>query len=82
MDPIAAITEYDDPTQVVVGTRDDLVTPQPYYGEAYMAYHDGDEELVVLDGDHIFDVLSGNGPGVLDAAIAESLDWFQKTLRP
>jgi hypothetical protein len=81
VDPIAAITGYGGPLQVVVGTRDTTVTPQPQYGRIYTTYHDGMEELVVLDGDHVLDVLSGNGPGVLDQAIAEGLDWF-KVLRP
>ena len=81
VDPIAAITGYGGPLQVVVGTRDTTVTPQPQYGRIYTTYHDGMEELVVLDGDHVLDVLSGNGPGVLDQAIAEGLDWF-RVLRP
>jgi fermentation-respiration switch protein FrsA (DUF1100 family) len=80
-DPIAAISHYDKPMQVVVGERDDIVTPQPQYGETYMTYHDGVEELVVLDGDHVFDVFTGNGAPALDVAIDESLDWFTDTLR-
>lgn len=82
VDPVAAITGYRGPLQVVVGTRDDTVTPQPYYGQLYLNYHPGAEELVVLDGDHVLDVLTGNGPGVLDQAIGEALDWFGRYLRP
>jgi hypothetical protein len=82
VDPVAAITGYSGPMQVVVGTRDTTVTPQPYYGQIYMRYHEGPEELVVLDGDHVLDVLSGNGPGVLDQAIQEALTWFGMYLRP
>jgi hypothetical protein len=33
----------------------------------------------MLDGDHIFDVLT-TGPEVLDQAIFNSLAWFMKTL--
>jgi fermentation-respiration switch protein FrsA (DUF1100 family) len=80
-DPIAAISHYGKPMQVVVGTLDTIVTPQPYYGELYMSYHDGYEELVVLDADHVFDVFTGNGAPALDEAIAESSDWFNETLR-
>lgn len=80
-DPIAAISHYEAPLQVVVGSRDDIVTPQPYYGETYMTYHDGYEELVVLDGDHVFDVFTGNGAPALDEAIDEGVDWFTETLR-
>jgi fermentation-respiration switch protein FrsA (DUF1100 family) len=80
-DPIAAISGYDGPMQVVVGERDDIVTPQPSYGQTYLTYHDGREELVVLDGDHVFDVFTGNGAPALDEAIAESVEWFLDTLR-
>jgi fermentation-respiration switch protein FrsA (DUF1100 family) len=80
-DPIAAISQYDKPMQVIVGTQDTIVTPQPSYGELYMTYHDGYEEIVVLDTDHVFDVFTGNGAPALDEAIAESTDWFKETLR-
>ena len=80
-DPVAAISHFRKPLQVVVGAHDDIVTPQPQYGEIYMTYHQGREELVVLDGDHVFDVFTGNGAPALDEAIAESLDWFERTLR-
>lgn len=80
-DPVAAISHYDGPMQVVVGALDVIVTPQPQYGETYMTYHDGYEELVVLDADHVFDVFSGNGAPALDEAIAESVDWFDTTLK-
>ena len=36
IDPVAAISHYEGPLQVVVGERDDVVTPQPYYGETYL----------------------------------------------
>jgi fermentation-respiration switch protein FrsA (DUF1100 family) len=80
-DPIAAISHYGKPLQVIVGELDTVVTPQPYYGDLYMTYHDGHEELVVLDADHVFDVFTGNGAPALDEAIAESTDWFKETLR-
>ena len=82
VDPVAAITAYSGPLQVVAGTRDTTVTPQPYYGQLFTRYHPGAEELVVVDGDHVLDVLTGNGPGVLDQAIAKALDWFGTYLRP
>lgn len=80
-DPIAAISHYDGPMQVVVGSADDVVTPQPYYGETYMTYHDGYEELVVLETGHVFDVFAPTDDPALDDAIDESLDWFTETLR-
>ena len=80
-DPVAAISHYDGPLQVVVGTLDTIVTPQPQYGQLYVTYHEGYEELVVVDGDHIFDILAGNGAPALMEAIAEGIDHFEKTLK-
>lgn len=79
VDPVAAITGYDNPLLVIVGIRDTTVYPQPQAGEIFLNYHDGDESLVVLDGDHVFDVLA-TGPEVLDEAIFNSLAWFNATL--
>lgn len=70
-DPVAAAARYPGPLLVIVGTRDAVVTPQPAAGEIFLAYHDGPEELVVLDTDHAFDVLTG--PAVLDDMIARTL---------
>jgi fermentation-respiration switch protein FrsA (DUF1100 family) len=79
VDPVAAITRYAGPMLVIVGSRDTTVYPQPQQGQAFLNYHDGHEELVVLDGDHIFDVLA-TGPEVLDQAIFNSLAWFSEDL--
>ena len=49
--------------------------------QTYMTYHEGAEELVVLDTDHVLDVFTGNGAPALDDAIAESVDRFKDTLR-
>jgi pimeloyl-ACP methyl ester carboxylesterase len=80
-DPIAAISHYDGPLQVVVGSKDTIVTPQPRYGELYTTYHEGHEELVVVNGDHVFDILAGNGAPALMEAIDEGIDHFEDTLR-
>ena len=79
VDPVAAITHYAGPMLVIVGSRDTTVYPQPQQGEVFMNYHEGHEALVVLDGDHIFDVLA-TGPEVLDQAIFNSLAWFSEDL--
>lgn len=80
VNPVAAIRTVKRPLLVVVGLKDMVVTPQPYYGQLYLNYHDGTELLVTVDGDHLFDVLSDKGPIVLDDVIAWSLAWLQKTL--
>lgn len=79
VDPVASITHYANPLLVVVGSRDTTVYPQPESGQLFLNYHDGQEQLVVLDGDHVFDVLA-TGPDVLDQAIYNSLAWFMNTL--
>jgi hypothetical protein len=79
VDPVAAITQYTNPLLVIVGSRDTTVYPQPQAGQIFLNYHEGEEAMVVLDGDHIFDVLA-TGPEVLDLAIFNSLAWFMETL--
>ncbi len=79
VDPVASITHYPNPLLVVVGSRDTTVYPQPLQGQVFLNYHEGKEALVVVDGDHVFDVLA-TGPEVLDQAIFNSLAWFMETL--
>lgn len=74
-DPVAAAARYPGPLMVIVGTRDDVVTPQPAAGEIFLRYHEGEEELVVLDTDHVFDVPTG--PEALDGMIARSMAWIE-----
>ena len=82
VDPVAAITQVEDPLMVIVGLKDPIVTPQPYYGQVYLNYHEGDEMLIELDGDHIFDIRTEAGPTVFDDAIYWSIAWMQETLKP
>lgn len=79
VDPVADIVNYTNPLLVIVGSRDTTVYPMPQAGQIFLNYHDGEEALVVLDGDHVFDVLA-TGPEVLDQAIFNSLAWFMETL--
>lgn len=76
VDPVAEIAGYGGPLLVIVGERDTTVTPIPQAGQVFLDYHEGAEELVVLDGDHVFDVLSER-PEVIDEALAYSLAWLQ-----
>lgn len=79
VDPVAAITGYSNPLLVIVGSRDTTVYPQPLQGQIFLNYHEGEEALLLLDGDHVFDVLA-TGPEVVDLAIFNSLAWFNNTL--
>lgn len=76
VDPVAEIAVYEGPLLVVVGERDTTVTPQPHAGQIFLDYHAGAEQLVVLDGDHVFDVLAERTE-VIDEALAWSLAWLQ-----
>lgn len=77
VDPVAEIASYKGPLLAITGARDDTVTPQPQAGQVFLDYHDGAEALVVLDGDHVFDVLAGGVTAVIDEALAYSLAWLQ-----
>ena len=77
VDPVAEVANFGGPLLAIVGSRDTTVTPQPHAGQVFLDYHDGAEALVVLDGDHIFDVLVGDVTEVIDSALAYSLAWIQ-----
>ena len=76
VDPVAEIVGYGGPLLAITGARDTTVTPQPHAGQVFLDYHEGAEALVVLDGDHVFDVLAGVTE-VIDEALAYSLAWLQ-----
>lgn len=78
VDPLARISHYPGPLLVIVGTRDDVVAPQPLSGQAYIANHDGDGELLVLDTDHVFDAFVGSD--MVDEMALWTLAWFIETL--
>jgi uncharacterized protein len=79
INPVAEITKYRRPMLVVVGLKDTTVTPQPQAGGLYIKYHPGQEKLVKLDADHVFDIF-GAGPERLDEGVAWSVDWLTTTL--
>lgn len=75
----AALADYDGPLQVIVGLKDTLVTPQPASGEILLQYHDGPEELVPVETDHVFDAFVG--PQVLDTRmVPATLAWLKAHL--
>lgn len=62
IDPVAEITAYDGPLFVAVGTKDDVVFPQPASGQILIDYHDADDEesvLFVREMDHVFNAFAG-----------------------
>lgn len=77
VDPLAEISYYEGPLLVIVGTRDTVVAPQPLAGRAYLANHEGPEELLVLDTDHVWDAFTG--PDMVDEMALWTLAWFAMT---
>ena len=59
IDPVAEIETYDGPLLVAVGTKDDVVYPQPASGQVLIDYHEGPEELWVKPMDHVFNAFQG-----------------------
>ncbi len=75
----AALANYDGPLQVIVGLKDTLVTPQPASGEILLQYHEGPEELVPVETDHVFDAFVG--PDVIDGKmVPATLAWLKAHL--
>jgi len=73
--PLAKVTGYGGPLLVIVGTRDTTVWPQPLAGQAYLAAHDGDEGIMVLDTDHVFDAFVG--PDTVDKMAHATAAWIK-----
>lgn len=59
VDPVAEISRYPGPLFVAVGSKDDVVFPQPASGQVLLDYHDGEEELFVRPMDHVFNAFVG-----------------------
>lgn len=77
--PPAAAAAYPGPLKVIVGANDTVVAPQPAAGQVFLDYHDGPEELVVVEADHVWNVFEG--PEMLDEEmIPRSLAWFEEHL--
>jgi hypothetical protein len=52
----AEITRYRGPLFVAVGTKDDIVFPQPALGQSLISYHRGENELFVQPMDHFLNI--------------------------
>jgi len=56
VDPVADLARYPGPLFVAVGTKDEVIYPQPQLGQLYLTYHRGVGELWVRPMDHLFNV--------------------------
>ncbi|TOM67584.1 hypothetical protein CGH71_23375, partial [Vibrio parahaemolyticus] len=58
---------------VIIGSKDDLVVDV----NSWMKYHEGDEKLVELSTNHVWDIFSSSD--VLDKKLLpETISWFEK----
>lgn len=76
IDPVAEITRYAGPLFVAVGTKDDVVFPQPISGQVLLDYHTGEGELYVREMDHVFNAFAGVEQ--VDELIAATGDFIRK----
>lgn len=75
----AAVAGYAGPLQVIVGSQDTVVAPQPASGEVLMRYHEGPEELRVVKADHVWNAFTG--PRTLDTEMVPlTLNWLAEHL--
>jgi pimeloyl-ACP methyl ester carboxylesterase len=74
--PAAEISRYAGPLLVMIGTKDDLVFPQPVSIEAFLSYHPGQHELWQRPVDHGFNVEQTSQ--TVSALIDDTGDYLQK----
>ncbi|WP_157735974.1 alpha/beta hydrolase family protein [Granulosicoccus antarcticus] len=72
LDPMAEIAAYTGPLFVTQGTADTTVLPAS--ADAYIAAHEGPEQLWTADMGHLFNVYSSTK--TLDSMIADTLSFF------
>lgn len=53
--PAAELAKYRGPVLLAIGTKDDIVWPQPTSAKALLNYHNGDHELWTREVGHVFD---------------------------
>ena len=58
----AALARYTGPVQIVMGSNDTTILPQPGAGEMLDDYHVGTSEVHLLEMDHVFNVFTGPRP--------------------
>jgi dienelactone hydrolase len=78
IDPVAEITRYEGPLLVAVGTKDDVVFPQPAAGQVLLDYHDGPEELWVRPMDHVFNAFDNEK--TVDELIGKTGDFMTASM--
>ncbi len=77
--PGDAIADYPGPLLVIAGSNDTVVAPQPETSQILIDYHEGAEDLVIFETDHVWDAFSG--PAMLDEnMIPTTIAWLAQHL--
>lgn len=79
MSAAAAIASYGGPLQVMVGSQETIVTPQPIAGNQMLSYHNGPERLVLLKSDHDFGAET-SADLVKGELAPKTVEWFKDNL--
>lgn len=74
LDPMAEIARYSGPLFVTQGTTDTTVLPAT--ADAYIAAHEGPEQLWTAEMGHVFNVFSDTD--TLDTMVADTLSFFEE----
>jgi len=78
--PVAEITKFSGALQVTCGLEDTVIFPQPNAGQLYIDYHEGVEELIVLDyADHMLNIFTPAAKG-LNVSIINAVDFLNENL--
>ncbi|RVH51412.1 alpha/beta hydrolase family protein [Sinorhizobium meliloti] len=77
--PIGAIGRYPGPLRVIVGAKETIVTPQPAAGQVLLNYHEGPEDLVVVDSDHDWNA-EKTAKTVDEVLLPKTIEWFEAHL--
>lgn len=74
---VGAIAKYRGPLQVIVGTQETIVTPQPAAAQVLLNYHDGLQKLVQLNSDHDWNG-SKHTKTVENELVPATVNWFKR----
>lgn len=79
VNPLVAVSRYEGPLMYVSPLQDIIVWPQPFIGQTFLKYHEGDEKLVMVDAGHNFNYLIH--PDQVIETANWTVAWFEETLR-
>lgn len=78
VNPLVAINKYEGPLMYISPLKDIVVWPQPFIGQTFLKYHEGEEKLVLVDAGHNFNYLIH--PNQVIETANWTVAWFEETL--